>query len=413
MLLRLAATAAIILGSAAAAMAQNTFPIIGNVGIGTNNPRGALHILRPGMPPGSLPAAENGLLLGTEGPAGPKWVQSYGAPLALNPQGNDVGIGRSTPTHRLDIGGPARLRVNNSTNLLVTGEQDDAFVDLVKETRTTPAARIELEGFADQTRDEGEIAFFTRRASDSDLVERMRIGSDGSITVGTGGQVRVAGNEVRLLNPGFRLLRTLERKGACLRELGGGDFTLAECLSAAEYAPTIDTGTGAPEPGDLVSLVPGAANPLDDAHAPFVVAKAAHPCDPRLLGVVSAPEAGASGRRLAENYMPLSIYGYFPARVTLENGVIRRGDPITSSARPGYGMKATGTCRIVGYALEDADRAGLIQVFASLGNLPGVDIEALAARVEMLEARLAALEHVDGSVAKIGRGPQRGAGQSP
>jgi hypothetical protein len=397
MLSRSVAAAVTVFASAVVASAQNTFPGVGNVGIGTSNPRSALHILRPGTPPGGLPSAENGLLLGTEGPAGPKWVQSYGAPLVLNPLGNDVGIGRSTPTHRLDVGGPARFRVNGLTNLLVSGAQDDAFLDLVKETRAAPAARIEFDGFSDQARDEGEIAFFTRGAADGDLIERMRIGSDGSVTMGSAAQIRVMGNEVRLLNPGFRLLRTLERKGACLRELGGGDLTLAECLSAAEYAPTVDAGAGPPEPGDLVSLVPDAANPLGDSHAPFVLAKATRPCDPLLLGVVGAPEEGASGRRLADTYLPLSIYGYFPARVTSENGAIHRGDPITSSSRPGYGMKATGTCRIVGYALEDTDRPGQIQVFARLGDR-ATEVETLEARIGLLEARLAALERIGSSI---------------
>src|SRR5262249_18705557 len=76
----------------------------GNVGIGVNNPSGPLHINGPtAAPPVGLPASENGLLLGTNGTASFKWIQSYGGVLALNPVGNNVGIGTSTPTERLTV----------------------------------------------------------------------------------------------------------------------------------------------------------------------------------------------------------------------------------------------------------------------------------------------------------------------
>jgi hypothetical protein len=77
-----------------------------DVGIGENTPSGPLHITGPAAaPPGSLPAAHNGLLLGTNGTSSYKWIQSYGGPLAINPTGsNNVGIGTATPAHHLDMG---------------------------------------------------------------------------------------------------------------------------------------------------------------------------------------------------------------------------------------------------------------------------------------------------------------------
>lgn len=381
--------AIISLVSASLATAQNnTFPATGDAGIGTTQPRGPLHILRAGAPPGGLPASQNGLLLGIESTTGFKWVQSYGGALTLNPTGNDVGIGRTAPTHRLDIGGAARFRTNPSTNLLVRGDADDAFVDLVKETSTTPAARLEFEGFTDASRHEGEIVFFTRGTADNNVMERMRIGSDGVLTLGGGGQLVVRRAEVSILSPRFRQLRLLSRKPACINELGNTDFNVADCLSTAEYAPTVDGGAGTPDIGDLVSLVADATNSAADPHAPFVVAKSTRPCDPHLLGIISDPATGASGRKMAESYLPLAIYGYFPVKVTVENGAIRRGDPITSSSQPGHGMKATAACRIVGYALEDAGASGVIQVLASLGDYPGAGVKALEARLQALEARL-------------------------
>jgi hypothetical protein len=183
----------------------------------------------------------------------------------------------------------------------------------------------------------------------------------------------------------------------------------AACSSAAEYVPTVDRGLGFPEAGDLVSIVPTADDPYDDAHAPFAVAKATSAYDPNLVGFISDPALGADGIKLNEHYLPLAIYGYFPLKVTMHNGSIRRGDPITSSPQPGYGMKATRPGRIVGYALEDADREGTIQVVVQVGDhlgdaparLDKLEAEVLAAKQEReqllaqnadLEARLAALE---------------------
>jgi hypothetical protein len=93
-----------------------------------------------------------------------------------------------------------------------------------------------------------------------------------------------------------------------------------------------------------------------------------------------------------DHYLPLAIYGYFPAKVTLENGAIKRGDPLTSSSKPGYGMKATSACKIIGYALEDADKEGTIQVFADFGESAAPEVTALRTQVQELQDQNAALD---------------------
>ncbi len=158
---------------------------VGDVGIGAINPSGRLHIVGAAAPPGSLVGADNGLLLGSNGTASYKWIQAYNGALALNPAGNNVGIGTSSPTHRLHVLGEARFRSNASTNLLLTGGGDDAFIDFIKEASITPSARIAFDGFTDPTTHRGFLEFFTRGIGDTGLVERMRITDAGDLGLGT------------------------------------------------------------------------------------------------------------------------------------------------------------------------------------------------------------------------------------
>jgi hypothetical protein len=79
-----------------------------SVGIGESSPSAPLHITGPAFaPPGALNAQNNGLLLGTNGTASYKWIQTYGGNLTLNPIGNSVGIGTSAPDTLLSVNGGA------------------------------------------------------------------------------------------------------------------------------------------------------------------------------------------------------------------------------------------------------------------------------------------------------------------
>src|SRR6266849_2181644 len=62
--------------------------------------------------------------LGYAGDSAYKWMQSYGGPLSLNPQGNNVGIGTSTPTAKLEVvGGDLRVSGNIFANGQLVGQQ--------------------------------------------------------------------------------------------------------------------------------------------------------------------------------------------------------------------------------------------------------------------------------------------------
>lgn len=175
---------------------------------------------------------------------------------------------------------------------------------------------------------------------------------------------------------------------------------LSYCSSAAEYVPSIDGGRGYPETADLVSIAPQVKNPYGDKHGPFVVQKSTLACDPHLLGFIVKPESGADGPKLNDHYLPLAIYGYFPAKVTLENGPIKRGDPLTSSSKAGYAMKATDACKIIGYALEDATTEGQIQVLANAGENAASEVAELDVQMQEKDVQIAELKQQNAALEK-------------
>ncbi|MBI4458027.1 hypothetical protein HY633_03635 [Candidatus Uhrbacteria bacterium] len=74
-----------------------------------------------------------------------------------------------------------------------------------------------------------------------------------------------------------------------------------------------------------------------------------------------------------DNPMPIALNGRVPTKVSAENGPIKVGDPITTSSKPGVGMKATRPGMIIGYALNSWNGAGVgkINVFINTEYYPG------------------------------------------
>jgi hypothetical protein len=314
---------------------------------------------------------------------------------------------------------------------------------------TSPDARLEIaNGRIRLSSNNGDIEFTQIADLLTHIKESSPVPTDPALRVHTGTAVRRAftvlnnGNVgIGDSNPGGRLivrgdgstflLRVQDQAGAdALKVTNNGvvafgalyslsstnhlcyhaplNLALTTCSSAAEYVPTIDRGEGLPRAADVVSIVADAGNPYGDDHAPFTVQRATTPCDRNVVGFIVDPASGADGKKVNERYLPLAIYGYFPVKVSMENGPVRRGDPLTSSSTAGYAMKSTGGCRIIGYALEDATGDATIQVFADLGEDSASQVAELRDRLDamttenqrlmqqlsVIEARLAKLEGV-------------------
>lgn len=129
------------------------------------------------------------------------------------------------------------------------------------------------------------------------------------------------------------------------------------------------------EPGDVVTLL------AQDRDRP-TVRKAQRAYDAHLVGVVSTNPglifdegqthlAGDNTQLITKDKTAVAMVGRVPVKFTLENGTIKVGDALTSSAtEPGKAMKATSAGKIIGIALESSDKAtdGKLLMWLQVGH---------------------------------------------
>ncbi|MBI3460424.1 hypothetical protein HY009_05790 [Candidatus Acetothermia bacterium] len=346
--------------------------------------------------------------IGGGGGASSGWVDD-GTVVRLATATDKVGIGTISPSFNLDVAGSLRAGGSAANDIVVqTSGGTNAWARFGMQTTNQRWLLGTSQNFngdqlylVDDTH--GQVRMTIQPNGGDISFPTGNVGIAGNVGIGTTSSpaLRLAvvgqiGNTsslgLNVYNEGFVQIGTLYGSStlhACYSTIL--PFAFDACSSAAEYVPTVDTGQGYPEAADLVSIIPQTKNPYGDDHGPFIVAKTSTPCDENLIGFILDPKSGADGKKLNDHYLPLAIYGYFPARVTMENGPIKRGDPITSSSKPGYGMRATQACKIIGYALEDADKEGTIQVFAHLSENAAPEVTQLRAKVQELQKELGQL----------------------
>jgi hypothetical protein len=130
---------------------------------------------------------------------------------------------------------------------------------------------------------------------------------------------------------------------------------------AADFAEQVPAAAGV-EPGDVLAIGPDGT---------LVRATAAYQTD--VAGVYSTAPGfvgGAPAGGAPPGTVPLAVVGIVPVKASAENGPIRPGDLLVSSATPGYAMRAgahppQGT--VIGKAMARLDRGtGLIRILATL-----------------------------------------------
>lgn len=97
--------------------------------------------------------------------------------------------------------------------------------------------------------------------------------------------------------------------------------------------------------------------------------------DQKIAGIVSTQPGFLAGQNI-EGHIPVALAGRVPTYVSSENGAIAVGDPLTTSSKPGYTMKATEPGQIVGYAMETfSGDSGSIIAFVRPSYFDGSEID--------------------------------------
>ena len=105
------------------------------------------------------------------------------------------------------------------------------------------------------------------------------------------------------------------------------------------------------------------------------LAKSALVYQANAIGIVSDPALATDFNSIGKsmiaednNPVPVALSGRVPVKISLENGPIAVGDPITSSSTPGVGMKATAAGRVIGIALETYDGSQISSEVEPVGS---------------------------------------------
>lgn len=119
------------------------------------------------------------------------------------------------------------------------------------------------------------------------------------------------------------------------------------------------------EPGDVLVLTSGDNNDVQKTAAPYST----------LVAGIYATRPGVVGRRAlvahSSSNVPMAMVGVVPAKVSAENGPIRKGDLLVTSSTFGYAMKGTDRGRmlgaVIGKAMGSLDSGkGVIDVLVTL-----------------------------------------------
>lgn len=184
----------------------------------------------------------------------------------------------------------------------------------------------------------------------------------GNVGIGTtspGAKLEVDGN-----------VKLTSGSGASITFADGSQQTTAwtGALCGGDYAESVDvTGKRARyEPGDVLVVDPQSPDQFAESAAPYST----------LVAGIYSTKPGAVGRRFTDpdklkNEIPMAMVGIVPTKVSAENGAVRPGDLLVTSATPGYAMKGTDRERlsgaIVGKALQSLSSGkGVIDVLVSL-----------------------------------------------
>jgi hypothetical protein len=230
----------------------------------------------------------------------------------------------------------------------------------------------------------------------SNLTNATAIGYDA--TVNASNKIRLGNTFVTVVETSGKVVASGGFNGACTTvfvPIGGGNIPIFCNQDVAETFASAE----ATEPGDLVVLV-------NQTSSMPTVRKSARPYESLLVGAVSTSPglvfdrgethlAGDNSRLITSEKTVVGLVGRVPVKVSLENGPIAVGDPLTSSSTAGVAMKANRAGHIIGYALEKAEQKGKILVHLQPGYYIPPKQLALLNQIDELEAQVSELQGLD------------------
>jgi hypothetical protein len=344
--------------------------------------------------------------------------------------GGNVGIGLSTPTAKLDVDGPAGGLLSMKVDDQFFVDPTNSFVGVGRSNRITSAERFGVRspaatgfgGMYVETQGVNALPFYGYATAGTAKAwhyfdgttgnwnlhnngsDRLSVKSDGNVGIGTttpsaGLHVSHAGG-VAFNNVGLRVHETgassvgswcatfSSDANTVLTQNGSGDILRAfnvgfnpvfKVLNSGEVVTPVLQITGG---ADVVESFdargecePGTVMVIDD-ESPGRLRASSNPYDRKVAGVVSGAGGVKPGIRLGQEGMldgdtPVAMAGRVYVKCTTENGPIRAGDLLTTSARTGHAMRATDAERshgaVIGKAMSALEQGeGLVLVLVNL-----------------------------------------------
>lgn len=262
-----------------------------------------------------------------------------------------VGAGNNAPTRTLDSngtlggGGDVESFTDSSatTHTVSTGATAYYVSTSSGTTATTFNSTVNITGLPAT---DGTFAFFTvvaTKGATGTSVAHSTILQVGGTTFSTVTTATTTGTST--ITHSFTLARINGTWRVVGSGLGSAVAATSNTATTADFAEWLHySGDTQPKPGDVLTIG-------DD---PVSAKSSDSPYDTRILGVVSTSPYEVGGQDDGHSVI-LALTGRVPVNVSLENGPIQAGDPLTSSSVAGVAMKATKPGKIIGYALENYD----------------------------------------------------------
>ncbi|MEK7600333.1 MAG: hypothetical protein AAB462_04845, partial [Patescibacteria group bacterium] len=274
---------------------------------------------------------------------------------------NRLGLGVVAPTRTLDVSGTwggdtVTTATSNSTTTSTITTGALAYYNQSTDTTGDCNTSDKIFNITGLSNTEGSYAFIVTKATDGgctsnsvDVTTRINGTTIGTVTASNTVNTTVTESyTVVYINGAWRIVG-----------LNSGTAQGANGSDTADFAEWIPyAGAVEPQAGEILSI-DSSGNAVTISNSPY---------DRHMIGVVSTSPYDVAGQDDGHSVI-LALTGRVPVKVSLENGPIQAGDPLTSSSTPGVAMKATKAGKIIGTAMNGYDGTQQdAQVIVQLGT---------------------------------------------